>query len=99
MCSQPTRRLLLKLRTLLLAMPPPSRTTTHTSWVWSAEVAGGRASVGTRAFRMTFATPAGKIPTVANITINADDDFRFYGNGAEVGSAADWTLRERFCGV
>ncbi|KAJ7126026.1 hypothetical protein C8R44DRAFT_618464 [Mycena epipterygia] len=66
-------------------------------WIWSTEIAGGVASVGTRAFRKTFTTPAGKTPVLADIIMNGDDDFKLWVNGEEVGGASSWPATQRFC--
>ncbi|KAF7359270.1 hypothetical protein MSAN_01269400 [Mycena sanguinolenta] len=66
-------------------------------WIWTNEISGGNAPVGTRAFRKDFTPPLGKTPVEANILIAVDNGFTLYVNGGEIGTGGDWRYAESFC--
>ncbi|KAJ7491254.1 lectin [Mycena latifolia] len=66
-------------------------------WIWTNDVSGGAAPVGSRAFRKDFTAPLGKTPVQADIIIAVDNGFTLYVNGAEVGTGGDFRFAERFC--
>ncbi|KAJ7203129.1 lectin [Mycena pura] len=66
------------------------------TWIWTDEVSGGEAPVGTRAFRKTFTPPLGKTPVQADVIMRVDDSFTLYVNGYAVGTGDDFQLAERF---
>ncbi|KAF9547110.1 hypothetical protein CPC08DRAFT_648854 [Agrocybe pediades] len=68
------------------ASPPLSLT--DANWIWTNEVNGGSAPIGTRAFRKTITLPAGQRATSATIYMAADDAFTLYVQGKIVGSGS-----------
>ncbi|CAK5278378.1 unnamed protein product [Mycena citricolor] len=66
-------------------------------WIWTTDVSGGVAPVGSRAFRKDFVAPAGKTPLEADIIITADNSFSLYVNNDLVGSSGDFRYAARFC--
>ncbi|KAJ7632111.1 lectin [Roridomyces roridus] len=67
------------------------------TWIWTNEVSGGNAPVGTRAFRKDFVAPLGKTPVQADIIMTADNTFTLYVNNVSVGGGEDFLFAERFC--
>ncbi|KAJ7611595.1 lectin [Roridomyces roridus] len=67
------------------------------TWIWTNEVSGGNAPVGSRAFRKDFVAPLGKTPVQADIIMTADNSFTLYVNGISVGGGGDLHFAERFC--
>ncbi|CAK5278380.1 unnamed protein product [Mycena citricolor] len=66
-------------------------------WIWTTDVSGGLAPVGSRAFRKDFVAPAGKTPLEADIIITADASFSLYVNNNLVGSGGNYRYATRFC--
>ncbi|KAJ7491253.1 lectin [Mycena latifolia] len=66
-------------------------------WIWTNDVSGGVAPIGSRAFRKDFTAPLGKTPVRADIIMTVDNGLTLYVNGAEVGTGEDFTVAERFC--
>ncbi|KAF7353672.1 hypothetical protein MVEN_01052100 [Mycena venus] len=66
-------------------------------WIWTDEISGGNAPIGTRAFRKDFAPPLGKTPVQADIIITVDNGLTLYVNGGELGTGGDFRYAERFC--
>ncbi|KAF9541983.1 hypothetical protein CPC08DRAFT_770510 [Agrocybe pediades] len=54
------------------------RSTNDANWIWTNEVRGGNAPLGTRAFRKTFTLLAGQFATAATIYMDADNEFTLY---------------------
>jgi len=69
------------------------------SWIWTPE-ATNPPPPEDRAFRTTRVTPAGKTATNAEILITADDSFRLWVNGRELGSSSgannEWQQSRQF---
>jgi alpha-L-rhamnosidase len=69
------------------------------SWIWTPE-ASSPPPAEDRAFRTTSTAPAGKTATRAEILITADDSFRLWVNGRELGSSSgadnEWQQSRRF---
>ncbi|KAJ7243386.1 hypothetical protein B0H12DRAFT_1236424 [Mycena haematopus] len=66
-------------------------------WIWTDEISGGNAPIGSRAFRKDFAPPLGKTPVQANIIITVDNGLTLYVNGDQIGTGSDFRYAEAFC--
>ncbi|KAJ7611599.1 hypothetical protein FB45DRAFT_940389 [Roridomyces roridus] len=67
------------------------------TWIWTNELSGGNAPVGSRAFRKDFVAPVGKTPVQADIIMTVDNTFTLYVNGIPVGGGDYFPLAQRFC--
>ena len=73
---------------------------TASSWIWTTEFTGSSAPAGSRAFRKTLTSPAGKSAIYADIIITTDNFYVLYVNGALIGQRTntnDWQQAGRFC--
>ncbi|KAF4609447.1 hypothetical protein D9613_012948 [Agrocybe pediades] len=75
---------------------PPPLSLTDANWIWTNEVNGGNAPIGTRAFRKTITLPAGQRATSATIYMAADNEFTLYVQGKTVGSGLNWQAAQKF---
>ncbi|KAJ3844385.1 hypothetical protein F5878DRAFT_720723 [Lentinula raphanica] len=51
----------------------PTLSFANSQWMWTTELSGGNAPVGSRGFRKTFVSPYGKTPAFLTIAYAADD--------------------------
>ncbi|KAF8892360.1 hypothetical protein CPB84DRAFT_1783804 [Gymnopilus junonius] len=66
-------------------------TLSDANWIWTNEVSGGNAPVGTRAFRKDITLPTGQRATSATFLVDADNGYTLYLQGNIVGSGDDYT--------
>lgn len=75
-----------------VSIPPFLALTTASNWIWSSGSTLPDVPVGTRVFRKTWATPAGKLALSAKIVWTADDGFEAYVNGQFAASGGSWQV-------
>ncbi|KAF7294723.1 hypothetical protein MIND_01009700 [Mycena indigotica] len=75
---------------------PPVLSLVHSFWVWTNEVSGGVAPLGTRAFRRTYTPQTGATPTSVKIVIVGDDSYTLWINGDVVGSGTSFANAQTY---
>ncbi|THU95612.1 hypothetical protein K435DRAFT_723510 [Dendrothele bispora CBS 962.96] len=70
---------------------------TGSQWIWTNEVNGGNAPVGTRAFRKTLVPPQGKTPSSIKVAFAIDNGGTLFVNGQELATEGDWFSAGTYC--
>ncbi|KAH7869771.1 uncharacterized protein C8R40DRAFT_1073741 [Lentinula edodes] len=66
-------------------------------WIWTPELSGGNAPVGSRGLRKTFVPPQGKTPAFLTIAYAVDDSAILYVNGQEISTKVGWQIADTSC--
>ncbi|KAJ3826387.1 hypothetical protein F5880DRAFT_1713662 [Lentinula raphanica] len=75
----------------------PTLSFANSQWMWTTELSGGNAPVGSRGFRKTFVPPYGKTPAFLTIAYAADDMATLFVNGREINTVIGWYIAGTFC--
>ncbi|KAF7323217.1 hypothetical protein HMN09_00102400 [Mycena chlorophos] len=75
---------------------PRTLALTKSSWIWTNELSGGIAPVGSRFFRKTYTPPAGMTASSARIAIAADNAYELFVNGKLTGSGTSFTQAQTY---
>ena len=76
----------LSIVSLALSLPALAQKSTQIQWLWSQKQAGGEEKVF---FRNEFSLPEGA--KAADLTVSADDWYRLFVNGNEIGMGSEWS--------
>ncbi|KIK56122.1 hypothetical protein GYMLUDRAFT_174646, partial [Collybiopsis luxurians FD-317 M1] len=76
----------------------PALSFATSDWIWTTELSGGTAPVGSRGFRKTFVLPEGKTPASLSIVFAVDDEASLWVNGDQVvTNQVGWTNPAATC--
>ncbi|KAJ4474450.1 hypothetical protein J3R30DRAFT_679756 [Lentinula aciculospora] len=81
----------------LVKRATPALSFDASQWIWTPELSGGNAPVGSRGFRKTFVPPQGKTPAFLTIANAADDSSILYVNGQEISTQIGWQIADTSC--
>ncbi|KAJ3740137.1 hypothetical protein DFH05DRAFT_1529433 [Lentinula detonsa] len=81
----------------LMNRASPALSFDASQWIWTPELSGGNAPVGSRGFRKTFVPPQGKTPAFLTIAYSVDNVGTLFVNGQEISTEDVWYTAGTYC--